>query len=313
MSEGHASAPNEWTISTALSAAAIGGIVATGALILAPHVLPWVGIGNAETATTATSLLHQSTGIAGTINEGLAALPLIGSKLAEGGFFNAVVTGIIGVGGVVLGDSIGQKENGETAITWGKFIKYAALATSALIAMPTVLTALGSGMIYLSILADPIVTFGDTVFSSQIATLVNNTIGTMAGLNHTMMGLSGIAAAIPHFITCGASLLPAALSVKLWRDDKQEAALAPYDYPRHGYSFIAKNKHGIPMPPEDKNHYMTPREAALVERYNDAKPAQKILLKKEILAQGYDPDFHADGTVHLHKHTHDQHHAGMGR
>ncbi len=299
---------NGFSVSTALSALAIGGVVVAGAIMLAPHMLPSLGYGSGAIAEESMWALHAESGIAGALNKGLAAVPLIGSKLAEGGFFNAITTGIIGIGGVMLGDSIGQKENGETAVRWGKFIKYGALVTSALVALPTVLTAIGSGMIFLSTLASDISFTSDTMIP-----WINSTIGTMAGVDHPMMGLSGIAAAIPHFITCGASLLPAALSLKLWRDDKKEvAADQEFEYPKN-YSFIAKNKHGEALPFNDPNHYMTPQEFALVEEYNNAKPAKKILLKKEILEQGYNPDFHADGTVHLHKHDHAQHTHSMMR
>jgi hypothetical protein len=279
-------------VSTALSVLAVGGILAAGTVMIAPHILPALGAGSEEMAARSMWMLHESSGLAGTLNEGLAAVPFIGSKLAEGGFFNAIVTGIVGVGGVMLGDSIGQKENGETAVRWGKFIRYGALVTSALVALPTVLTALGSGIIFLSTLAE------DSVLSSNIVSLINSSIGTMAGVDHPMTGLSGITAALPHFITCGASLLPAALSFKLWRDDKKtENALSKVPG-----AFIAKDKHGNPLPANDANHHITQDEFELMERYNNASPTQKILLKKEILKQGYEPDFHDDGTIHLYKH-----------
>ena len=207
------------TVSTALSALAIGGIVVAGSIMLAPHVLPSLGYGSGAMAEEAMWALHDGSGIAGRLNsEFVAAIPFIGGKLAEGGFFNAITTGIIGIGGVMLGDSIGQKENGESSIRLGKFIKYGALITSALVALPTVLTAIGSGLIFLSTLSSDV-----TFASSYMIPWVRDTIGTMAGPDHPMMGLLGFTAAIPHFITCGASLLPAALTLKLWRDDKKEA------------------------------------------------------------------------------------------
>lgn len=285
----HHAASGESTVSTALSVIAIGGIVTAGAVMLAPHVLPALGVGSEEMATRAMMILHESSGIAGAINQGLAAVPLIGSQLAEGGFFTAITTGIIGMGGVLMGDSMAQEKNSESTRGWGKFIKYGALVTSALIALPTVLTAIGSSLIFLAATLT-----NDMAFASNVVSTVKSTIGTMAGVGHPMLGLSGFAAAIPHFMTCGTALLPAALSVKLWKDDKREEK-QPY---------VARDRHGNPLPESDRNHDMTQEEIALVARYNEAKPVEKILLKQEILAQGYDPDFHDNGTVHLYKHAH---------
>lgn len=290
-------------VSNALTALAIGGAVVGGAVMLAPHVLPALGYGSPELASYSLNMLHESSGIAGGINEMLGAVPFIGSRLAEGGFFNAITTGIIGVGGVMLGDLVGQDKDNKTAVNIGKAIRYGALATSALIALPTVLTAIGAGIIFLSTLG------GDAVMSSGIVEMVNNSIGSMAGGEHPMMGMSGLAAAVPHLLTCGTVLLPSALSLKLWKDDQAETLTALEN--KKPYSFIAKDTKGNALPFTDPNHFMTPDEFALVEEYNSAKPAKKILLKKQILAQGYLPDFHDDGTVHLY--SHGGAHASMSR
>lgn len=286
-----AHASSSFDVGRALTIAAIGGAVVAGGIMLAPHILPSIGIGAGEMAAESLGMLHEAGGIAGGVNKVLAAVPLVGSKLAEGGFFNAIATGIVGLGGVMLGDSIAQDENGAAAMRWGKFIKYGALITSALIALPTVLTAIGSGLIFLSTLTE------DVTLSSNMVAWVNRTLGTMAGPDHPMLGLSGVAAALPHFITCGTSLLPAALSFKLWRDDRKEEEAA---------DAAKRDMHGNPLPAEDRNNNLTKEEVALTHQYNESTPAQRILLKKHLLAKGYEPDFHADGTIHLYKHASSQ-------
>lgn len=277
------------------------GIAVTGiAIIAAPHILPALGATEATVALEASEMIHSASGIAGGINTALASVPFVGESLAAGGLVNAAFTGVIGIGGVVLGNFITENAHDQETISWGRVIKYSALATSAIIALPTVLSALSAGIIYCAIgLADA----GMIESSSEIISTMASTIGSVGGLEggHVMMGASGIAAALPHFITCGASLIPAALTFKMWRDDQQQAP-----------SYVALDTKGKPLPPHDPNHRMTADEIALTDAYNAAPPARKILLKKDILAQGYEPDFHDDGTVHLYKHT--QHTlAGMAR
>lgn len=194
--------------SNILTGLAIGG---AASLILAPHLLPALGIGHAALAEESMWVLHTSaeaggSGLAGVLNHALAAVPLIGEKLAAGGAFNAAATASIGIGGMLLGKFISRNKEGKASLKWGKIIQYAALITSALIALPTVLTALSAGLIYLSTLAN------DVGFSNSVISLVDKTLGTMGGSGNTLMGFSGLAAALPHFLTCGVALLPMALS-----------------------------------------------------------------------------------------------------
>ncbi len=209
-------------VSRTLTGLAIGGVVLGASVALAPHILPAIGISSAGMAEESLWVLHtrqNGMGLAGILNNLLKTVPIAGESLAAGGLYNAATTGLIGIGGVLLGNFIARKEDGSKRVKWGNVIKYGALLTSALIAMPTVLTAIGSGLIFLSTLA------GETGITNSVISFVDNTIGTMGAAEHAMMGLSGIAAAIPHFLTCGMALLPAALTFTLARDDKKiEAA-----------------------------------------------------------------------------------------
>ncbi len=203
-----------YTVSNTLTRLAVGGAIAGAAIMLAPHILPAMGIGSAALAEESMWVLHTGaeaggTGLAGAISGALGSVPVIGPQLAAGGLFNAAATGIIGVGGVLLGNYIEKREDGSKRFRWGKALKYGALITSAIIALPTILTAIGSGLVYLSTLV------GSASFTSSVVGFISSTIGTMGGAGHAMMGFSGIAAVIPHILTCGVSVLPAALAYTL--------------------------------------------------------------------------------------------------
>ena len=296
--------PHSFTVSRALTVAAIGGAVITAGIILAPHLLPALGIGGEEMlentmwpvhgniASNTLPIGEAGSGLAGVINRAMANyIPGIGEKLAQGGLFNAGVSMAVGLGGGFLGRFIENREDG-CHLKWGTIIKYGALITSALIALPTILTGLSMGIMFLSRFS------ADNEVIDKTVRVIDGALGVSGGRMHNaFLGLGGPAAALPHFITCGASLLPVAVTAKYWRGD--------HENPSPDYT--ALDTKGNPLPAADRNHAMTRDEIALTEQYNAAVPAKKILLKKEILEQGYEPDFHADGTVHLYKHG--EHHA----
>lgn len=194
-------------VSTALTALAIGAAVTGAAVVLAPHILPAIGLGSHEMAAEAMFVLHTSTdaggsALAGTLNKLVGAIPLAGEKLAQGGLFTALTTAGISIGGLVLGHAVEKYRRG-----LGKAIKYTALITSAIIALPTLLTALSAGLIFLSTLTQ------NVDFANSVVNVVDNTLGAASSMNHALAGVSGMAAAIPHLLTCGAALLPAIFSV----------------------------------------------------------------------------------------------------
>lgn len=206
------------TVSRLLTGLAVGGVATGAAIILAPHVLPLLGIGSSVLAGEAMFLLHGTadatgnivgSGLAGTLNQALSAVPLVGDKLAAGGIFNAAATALTGIGGVLLGNHIAKKFHAG----WGKAIKYAALATSALIALPTVLTALSVGVVYLSTISM------NAESASHVVGFIDSTLGSIGHSESDFLGLSGAAATLPHFLTCGLSIVPAGLAFALSRKD----------------------------------------------------------------------------------------------
>jgi hypothetical protein len=218
-----------FTVSRVLAGVAIGA----AAIVLAPHILPALGVGGASAgealalAEEAGAALGHSTaasGLAGSINTVLGAVPFVGAKLTEGGLFAGLAAGVTGIGGVLLSNFVAQKEDGTSSIKWSKVIKYAALATSAIIALPTALTSLGVGLIYLASLAKGAGLLSPAAVSNVI-TGVGATLGTIGGVAHNaMMGLSGIGAAIPHFLTCGMTMVPTAMAMTVLKEDPQQLA-----------------------------------------------------------------------------------------
>lgn len=214
-----------FTVSNVLTGLAIGGAVVGVGLIVAPHVLPLLGVTSADTALEAAQLVHGS-GIALAANNALAAVPFVGESLAAGGWVNALSAGAVGVGGTLLGNFIEHHEDGDSSWKWGKLLRYAALTTSALIALPTVLTALGTGIVYAGFALEEAGVIS-LAASNAVIGAVYNTIGS-AGTEHVndLMGVSGLAAALPHFFTCGMPLIPAALTVHQAHQKNKEGKTA---------------------------------------------------------------------------------------
>ncbi len=81
--------------------------------------------------------------------------------------------------------------------------------------------------------------------------------------------------------------------------------------PSSNLSQTAKEKaSAMPLPPDDLNHTVTPEQQAWIDAYDNASPQRKIIMQQWFRDQGFDPDFHDDGTMHLYKHAHNM---GMGR
>lgn len=203
-------------LNRSLTAIALGGAVISAGVIFAPTVLPLLGIGDVDMARESMSILHTpsgalDSGIAGDLNKLLFHVPVIGESLAQGGILNAVTTGITGIGGVVLGNYVKHHAQSPGTVRMGSMIKFAALATSALIALPTILTGLSAGIIFLSTLV------GDVETTINTIGVVDKTLGAAGGNAPEFVGFtgSGIAAALPHFFTCGMSIVPATVSMAM--------------------------------------------------------------------------------------------------
>ena len=194
----------------------IGTALVTGAVILAPYVLPHLGI----SGTVFCPPHMEFTGIAGAIHNAINAVPVIGSIIAKGEIGGALITGAIGIGGVLLGNFLEKKQNGTNGVNWGKVIRYAAITTTMLIAMPTVLTGVTAGLVYLTS------AFAPSLTQSAI-TFLTGTVGSVCSMSSS--GLSSSAAPISmglsHLLSCGSALFPAAATFFMGGDKTQEIVI----------------------------------------------------------------------------------------
>ncbi len=186
-----------------------------GGIILAPYVLPSVGVGTEEMAENAIAALcstGNATGLAGGVNSILEQVPLIGEDLAKGGWTNVATVAGVGIGGHLLGSAL---EKGETqeGFPWGKLVRYTALATSMLVALPSILTGVSTGLVYLAALA------GGAELASTALTHAMDTLGTTGEQSSLATSGIGLSASAAHLLTCGMVMAPAALP---WVLDQQK-------------------------------------------------------------------------------------------
>ncbi len=185
-----------------------GGLAASG-LIVAPYAGDALGI-SVKTVPEIMEVMHGQdlgVGIAGGINSLLSNIPYIGEMLSSGSMATTAASGIIGIGGILLGNYLEKKHHKEDGISWGKIIKYTALTTSILIALPSILTGLSVGLTYLASFA------GAGVISSALASAAS-AIGSIGSMNVAAAG-AGIGSALTHIITCGGAALSVAGAIYL--------------------------------------------------------------------------------------------------
>jgi hypothetical protein len=195
------------------------GGLATSGIIIAPYVGDAIGI-SAKTVPEIMEVMHGhglGSGIAGSINSLLSNIPYIGETLSSGSMATTAASGIIGIGGILLGNYLEKKHHREDGISWGKIIKYSALTTSILIALPSILTGLSVGLSYLAAFA------GSGVIASAL-TSVAGALGSIGGMNVAAAG-AGIGSALTHLITCGGAALSVAGAIYI--DKATEPANEP--------------------------------------------------------------------------------------
>ncbi|MFN7451311.1 MAG: hypothetical protein ACK5R5_00205 [Alphaproteobacteria bacterium] len=209
----------------------LGAAGVAGAVILAPYALPFLGIGDADTAHRIMSFIggqpepgFYGSGIAGTLQKGIASLPWVGNALtstasvtvpgigltlAAGALTTILASTVIGIGGMMLANRMEKREKASDKIHWSKIIRTVSLATSILISLPSILTGISIGITFLADLIN-------TQWGNQVA----YAMGSNYGLGATSMAtesaagagaVSGLMAVLPHLFTCGLALMPLTL------------------------------------------------------------------------------------------------------
>jgi hypothetical protein len=188
----------------------LGGAAALAGLIVAPYALTGIGLTTAEDVTTLMTTMHgvgDGTGFAGWLNSGLAQVPGIGPTLAAGSIWTAVTAGAIGFGGMWLANYLEKREieNGGQGFPWSRVVRYGALATSALVALPSILSGISLGVTYLAALTL------STGAASSVLTFMANNVGTIGAMGVATSG-AGFGVLLSHLLTCGVAIVPMALS-----------------------------------------------------------------------------------------------------
>ncbi len=190
------------------------GALGLGSVIAAPYVLPMLGIGNMDTTQRLLGSCGSGfSGMAAAADSAIQSIPLIGPSLHAGGLTGAISAGVIGIGGLLLGRYIENHYDRPGHIPWGKVIRYASLATSLLIALPSILSSLTVGLTFLASL-------GGIAMASHAFGGLYRSLG-LAGTNVVAAG-AGFSGILPHLFTCGSAILP--LGLRGWLMSKQSAA-----------------------------------------------------------------------------------------
>lgn len=177
------------------SNARLWGLGALSGVIAAPHVLPLIGIGEKSAAGIANLCKSgASTGIAGSVAGFVGAIPVIGPIAIAGGWTAALSSAGIGLGGMMLSNYLEKNCDPEGAIPWGKIIRYTALATSLLIALPSLVSGLSVGIAYLGALAG--FSYGSILTTTGVVSSISTS------------GAVGLSSLLPHLFTCGIASLP---------------------------------------------------------------------------------------------------------
>jgi len=150
-------------------------------------------------------------GLALTVSNFIKDIPLVGEVLAKGGWEAAASSGIIGIGGMLLGNYIQKHYDKEGDIPWGKIIKYACLTTSIFISLPSILTGLSIGVGYLT----------TALFSMNAGNTALTAMKDTAGLAtmSNMTAGAGIGSMLTHLFTCGGAALSVAGALFLDKDE----------------------------------------------------------------------------------------------
>lgn len=126
---------------------------------------------------------------------GISALwnhvPLVGATIAHGGLAAVAIAGVVGIGSMWLGNYL-DKHTSPGAFRWGAVVRWAGLATSALVALPLLLTGIGMGLNFLGAALG--------VDMLMTAASVVGTVGSNYG------AASGLMLATGHALTCALPL-----------------------------------------------------------------------------------------------------------
>lgn len=130
-----------------------GAAIATASITLAPFLMRYMSSFGEFAYQSTLSICGSgaASGMAGSMASVVGNIPLIGTYLASGGIVNGLVSVGIGLGGVLAARALEKKQHPTVA----KIVRWVAISTSILVALPAILPALGMGFHFISTMSEP--------------------------------------------------------------------------------------------------------------------------------------------------------------
>lgn len=181
----------------ALKTLSWGGIALAG-LALTPVIGSAFGgdVGRAASDAITFCTTGPGKGFAQAASGGIS--PLLGTTVAAGGWATALLSGGLAISGLWLANYV-DKHTSEGAFRWGSVIRWAALGTSILIALPALLPAISMGLLFIGSLLGPpnLVTSAASMIGS---------LGSAGAMSGASLGLGAAGLAGIHALTCATPL-----------------------------------------------------------------------------------------------------------
>jgi hypothetical protein len=188
----------------------VASLSALGALVLAPYVIPALGLDSGFVAGQTFDAFHSAqagAGLAGWLSQNLAALPAIGTTIADGGWGTALSAAGVGIGGLLVGNSVIRHSDSEKGMSWGHWIHRISLVTSMLISLPALLTAVSLSLTFLSSWA-----LGPHA-GNAVMDITWPTLGAIPMQHDAASGAGALAGTLSHMLACTIPAIPAGMAM----------------------------------------------------------------------------------------------------